>query len=60
MFSIDGGKNYSYEPVKYKVIKDGKVIEKVATPDMYTNIKWVVPSLSPSEEIKLKYRVKVK
>lgn len=60
LFSIDGGKTYSHEPVKYKTIENGKEVEKVATPDMYTNIKWILPSLSPSEEVELRYRVKVK
>ncbi len=60
LFSIDGGKTYSHEPVKYKVKENGKFVEKVATPDMYTNIKWILPSLSPSEEVKLRYKVKVK
>ncbi len=60
LFSIDGGKTYSHEPVKYKVKESGKVVEKVATPDMYTNIKWIIPSLSPSEELRIRYRVKVK
>lgn len=60
LFSIDGGKTYSYEPVKYKTVENGKEVEKIATPDMYTNIKWILPSLSPSEEVELRYRVKVK
>ena len=60
LFSIDGGKTYSHEPIKYKVKENGKIVEKVATPDMYTNIKWILPSLSPLEEVKLRYKVKVK
>ncbi len=59
-FSIDNGKTFSKEPVKYTVIVDGKKVTKTATPDMYTNIRWQVPVLKPSEEKVFKYRVQVK
>ena len=59
-FSIDGGKTFSPEPVKYKVIENGKEVEKIATPDMYTNILWKIPEFLPGELKVLKYRVKVK
>ncbi len=60
LFSIDGGKTFSPEPIKYKVIQNGKEIEKVATPDMYTNLMWQIPQLSPGVKRILKYRVQVK
>ena len=59
-FSIDKGKTFSPEPVKYKAIENGKEVEKVATPDMYTNILWKIPEFSPGEVRIFKYRVKVK
>lgn len=59
-FSIDRGKTFSKEPVKYTVIVDGKKVTKTATPDMYTNIRWRIPVLKPGEEKVFKYRVQVK
>ncbi len=60
-FSIDGGGTFQREPVKYKVkLPDGKEVEKTATPDMYTNIRWVAPKINPKQKIKLFYRVIVK
>ncbi len=60
LFSIDGGKSFSPEPVKYRVVENGKEKEKIATPDMYTNIMWKIPQLLPGTSEVLKYRVKVK
>lgn len=59
-FSIDGGKTFSKEPVKYYVIENGKKVEKVATPDMYTNIRWKINVLKPNETAEFRYRVRVK
>jgi uncharacterized repeat protein (TIGR01451 family) len=59
-FSIDGGKSYSPEPVKYVVVENGKKVIKTATPDMYTNLRWKVKVLKPGEEKEFKYRVQVK
>jgi len=60
-FSIDGGGTFQKEPVKYKVkLPDGKEVEKIATPDMYTNIRWVVPEIKPQQEIKVFYRIIIK
>ena len=59
-FSIDGGKSYSSEPVKYVVVENGKKVIKTATPDMYTNLRWKVEFLKPGEERVFKYRVQVK
>lgn len=60
LFSIDGGKTFYPEPVKYKVVENGKEVEKVATPDMYTNVMWKIPQLLPNTSKVLKYRVQVK
>jgi len=59
-FSIDGGKTFSPEPVKYTVIENGRKVVKVATPDMYTNIRWKIPLLKPGEERVFRYRVQIK
>ena len=59
-FSIDGGKTYMPAPVTYTVVEDGKEVEKIATPDMYTNIKWIVEILHPSALPVFTYRVAVK
>jgi len=59
-FSIDDGKTFSKEPIKYYVEENGQKIEKVATPDMYTNVRWKIEALKPGESIQLSYRVRVK
>lgn len=61
LFSIDNGKTYNKPPIKYKVKdKNGKTVEKVATPDMYTNIGWLIKQVKPKEKLKFFYWVKVK
>lgn len=60
-FSIDKGKTYAM-PSKliYKTTDTkGNVIEKQATPDMYTNVKWLVDSLSPGEKVSVSFRAKM-
>lgn len=60
-FSIDSGKTYSPEPVKYlKKFPDGTTEEAVATPDMYTHVLWIVPSFSKLSVLTFNYRVEVK
>jgi uncharacterized repeat protein (TIGR01451 family) len=59
-FSIDNGKTFSKEPVKYYVIENGKKVEKIATPDMYTNLRWKIDVLKPNETAEFYYRVRVK
>jgi len=62
MFSIDGGKSFHRPPVKYTVVKaDGEEEQRVATPDMYTNIKWLMNTeLGVGKEIVVHYRVRVR
>ena len=60
LFSIDDGKTYMPAPVTYTVIEDGREVEKIATPDMYTQIKWIVKILQPGETPTFTYRVAVK
>ncbi len=60
-FSIDGGVLFKPEPVLYTVKQDdGTELERVATPDMYTHVRWTVENLLAQQKLTLKYRVKVK
>lgn len=60
LFSIDDGQTFSREPVHYIIRNENNQdIEKIATPDMYTTIRWIVPQLKANKKIKLTYRVKV-
>jgi uncharacterized repeat protein (TIGR01451 family) len=60
-YSIDGGKRYQPQPVKYVITKpDGTQEEKIASADMYTNIKWVVKDLVlPGHSGRVSFKVKV-
>ncbi|HOG50976.1 MAG TPA: hypothetical protein PKY10_10325 [Lentisphaeria bacterium] len=60
-FSIDGGNKYQPEPVKYMVKQaDGTEKEEIATPDMYTHVRWTIGTLKARQEMFMKYRVQVK
>lgn len=59
VFSIDDGTSFQPEPVTYtKTLPDGTEKEAVATPDMYTHVRWVVDRFAPST-VRFTYRVKV-
>jgi len=59
-FSIDGGVIYKPEPVLYTVKQDdGTEVERLATPDMYTHVRWTIKNLLAQQKIILNYRVKV-
>jgi hypothetical protein len=60
VYSIDKGKTFSAGPIKYVVIEDGKEIEKTATPDMYTNMQWLIKEIKSKDVAKCHYRVTVK
>ena len=62
LFSIDNGESYHPEPVEYFVEgPEGKKVKKVATPDMYTNIKWIRNvALNVGETLVVHYRVRVR
>jgi len=62
MFSIDGGKTYKAPSLlKYTVtLNDGKKIEKQASPDQYTNVRWVINEIPPGESGKVGFQVRVK
>lgn len=60
-FSSDKGKTYAAAgKLTYKIIDSkGNVVEKAATADVYTNIKWLIDSLSPGEKVSVQFKVKV-
>jgi len=62
LYSIDGGKSYHRAPVEYTVVNErGEKEKRTATPDMYTNIKWLMTGeLGVDEEVGVHYRVRVK
>lgn len=59
LFSIDHGKSFKKPPIKYWVVVNGKKVQKVATPDMYTNIEWTIPEIKPQKKVVVAYRVKL-
>lgn len=62
VFSIDGGKSYQKAPVTYIVLnRQGKEERRVATPEMITNIKWILDTpLGVGQEVSVSYRVQVR
>jgi uncharacterized repeat protein (TIGR01451 family) len=61
-YSIDGGKSYHRAPFTYLYVDaSGKERRRVATPDMYTHIKWNIDgSLDAGKDLVVSYRVQVK
>lgn len=62
LFSIDGGKTYKAPSLlKYTVtLTDGKKVQKQASPDQYTNVRWVINEIPPGSGGKVGFQVKVK
>lgn len=62
LFSIDGGKTYKAPSLlKYTVtLTDGKKIKKQASPDQYTNVRWVINEIPPGGSGKVGFQVRVK
>jgi len=62
LFSIDGGKTYNAPSLlKYTVtLTDGKKVQKQASPDQYTNVRWVINEIPPGGGGKVGFQVKVK
>ena len=61
-YSVDGGKTYAATPQKtVTVTEGGKSVTKqvAAVPTDYTNVRWVINSMSPDETLKLSFQVKV-
>lgn len=61
-FSIDGGNTFKKEPVKYiSMNKDKSKSERIASPDMYTHVSWVVKkTIAPGESGQVSFKVVVK
>ncbi len=61
-FSIDGGNTYQYPPLTYKIKKlDGTIQVKLATPGMYTHIRWLFSGeIRPGKSRKASFEVIVK
>jgi len=61
-FSIDGGNIYQSPPVTYQIRKlDGTIQVKLATPDMYTHIRWLFTGdIMPGESRRASFEVRVK
>ena len=61
-FSINRGKEYKKPTYLTYEIKgaDGKTIRKKASPDQYTNVRWVIPNIPPGSSGELSFRARVK
>jgi len=61
-FSINGGDTYQSWPPVYRIKNNaGEIIEKEASPDMITHIRWTVKeALAPMRSKKLEFEVIVK
>jgi uncharacterized repeat protein (TIGR01451 family) len=51
-FSIDKGKSYNKPSLLLYEVKEnqGKTVKKVASPDVYTNIRWVIPVIEAGKK----------
>jgi hypothetical protein len=61
-FSIDSGKTYTASPLKtVTVTENGKSVTKQIPAPIteYTNVRWTIAQLAPSESLKLSFRVKI-
>ncbi len=61
-FSIDGGKTFKKPSLLVYDVKgpDGKVIQKKATPEIYTDILWVVKEIPAGKAGNVGFKVHVK
>lgn len=61
-FSIDGGKSYKKPALlTYEVtLPGGKKEKKIATPEEYTNIRWMLPVLPPGGKGSVNFKVILK
>lgn len=61
MFSIDGGKTYKKPSLLTYEMKlaDGKKEKRVASPEQYTDIQWVIKRLAPGAKLSLHFQVRV-
>ena len=61
-YSIDKGKSYNKPTLLVYEVKDkqGKALTKVASPDVYTNIRWVIPVIEAGRKGSVGYQAIVK
>jgi uncharacterized repeat protein (TIGR01451 family) len=61
-FSIDKGKSYNKPSLLLYEIKEsqGKTVKKVASPDVYTNIRWVIPVIEVGKKGEVGFKAIVK
>ena len=61
-YSIDNGKSYNKPTLLVYEVKDkqGKAVAKVASPDVYTNIRWVIPVIEAGRKGSVGYQAIVK
>lgn len=60
-FSIDKGKSYNKPSMLfYEITEQGKKIKKVASPDIYTNIRWVIPVIEAGKKGAVGFKAIVK
>jgi len=62
-FSIDKGKSYNKPSLLFYEITDkqqGKTVKKVASPDIYTNIRWVIPVIEAGKQGTVGFKAVVK
>ncbi len=59
-YSIDGGKSYAAPPL-ISVVEDGKQVQKPASAEQYTHVRWtVVGSLARGAQVTVEFRGRVK
>ena len=61
-FSIDNGKTYNKPSMLYYEVteKQGQKSKRVASPDTYTNIKWVIPVIEKGQKGTVGFKAIVK
>jgi hypothetical protein len=58
--SIDGGKTFGEEPIRYdKEIEGEGIVQALAKGSMYTHVSWNIPRMEPDQTIRLSYRTRV-
>jgi uncharacterized repeat protein (TIGR01451 family) len=61
-FSINGGKDYKKPTLLTYELKgpSGKIVKKVASPEQYTNVRWVISKVPPGSGGELSFKARVK
>lgn len=61
-FSIDGGKSYKQPTLlTYEITgPDGKAAKKIAAPEEYTHVQWLVGVVEPGQHGEVSFQVKIK